>query len=195
MANSSIFKNPLNWIYEMFKKDTSKMLIFTGTAGWALSSLAQISAVIANPKISPEKKSFLIPQEFMDAVVNVGAFFCITMFTKKLISKMASTGKIAPQKVRDYLNKNKDIFKDKIGKAEFDLDEVLKKDAKFPAESYYTYKNFVTTVGTVGASVLSCNVVTPIIRNATASRVQKSYIDYRNSPDYPAQYRNPGMKI
>ena len=83
MHKSNIFQKSLEWIYQNFKKDTSKMLIFTGTAGWALSSFAQIIAIVVNPKISSEKKSFLIPQEFMDAVVNVGAFFGITMFAKK----------------------------------------------------------------------------------------------------------------
>lgn len=189
MLNSNIFQKSLEWIYQNFKKDTSKMLIFTGTAGWALSSIAQIIAVVANPKISPEKKSFLIPQEFMDAVVNIGAFFGITMFAKKTAARLCSTGKFAPKAVREYLNKNMTLYKDKIGKMGFDLDEVLKGDKKFPADSYYSYKNYVTTLGTVGASILSCNIVTPLIRNATASRVQKSYIERKNNP-YANPYKN-----
>lgn len=180
---NSLFQKSLEWIYNGFKKDTSKMLVLTGTAGWALSSLAQIAAILVNPKISKEKKSFLIPQEFMDAVVNVGAFFGITMFTKKAISRLCSTGKFAPQKVRDYLSKNKHLYQDKIGKMNFDLDTVLKGDNKFPQDSYYSYKNYVTTLGTIGASILSCNIVTPLIRNATASRVQKRYIDIKNNPE------------
>ena len=172
---SSFFKAPLNWIYENFKKDTSKMLVVTGTLGWALSSLAQMGAILFNSKIDFEQKSFLLPQEFLDAVFNVGAFFAITSLTKKSISKLASTGKIAPKKVREYLHKHKDLYGEKVGKFDFDLDEVLKGDAKFPKESYYTYKNYVTTLGTVGASVLSCNIVTPILSNSLAADVQKEY--------------------
>ena len=172
---SSFFRAPLNWIYENFKKDTSKMLVVTGTLGWALSSLAQMGAILFNPKIDFDQKSFLLPQEFLDAVFNVGAFFAITTLTKKSISKLASTGKIAPKKVREFLHKNKDLYGDKVGKYDFDLDEVLKKDAKFPKDSYYTYKNYVTTVGTVGASILSCNIVTPILSNSLAADVQKEY--------------------
>lgn len=195
--NKTIFQKPLDWVYKHFKKDTSKMLVLTGTAGWALSSLAQIVAILVNPEISKEKKSFLIPQEFMDAVVNVGAFFGITMFTKKLVSRLCSTGKFAPQAVRDYLNKHKDLYKDKIGKMSFDLDEVLKGDNKFPKDSYYSYKNYATTVGTIGASILSCNIVTPLIRNATASRVQKTYIDMKKNPEnYNYQTKSSGnLKI
>ena len=92
---------------------------------------------------------------------------------------MASTGKIAPQKVRDFLNKNKDLYGDKVGKLSLDLDKVLVNNSKFPTDSYYTYKNYVTTIGTVGASVLSSNIVTPIIRNAFASDMQKKYLNNR----------------
>lgn len=192
MLKNLLQKN-LNWIYNTFKNDTSKMLIVTGSLSWVLSSLAQMCGILANPKISKEKKSFLLPQEFMDGVVNVAAFLGITMVTKQGISKMASTGKIATQSVRDFLNKNS-IYKDKVGKLDFNLDRVLTENSELK-KSYDSYKNFVTTMGTIGASVLSCNIVTPLIRNATASRVQKNYIDMKNNPTYN-QYSNSGnMKI
>ena len=184
MAKSSLFKKPKEWIFETFKDDTSKMLIGTGTLGWILSSLAQLGAIASNPEISKEKKSFLLPQELMDAAVNVLGFFFITMFTKLCIKKMAKTGKIAPQKVRDFLNKNKDLYKDKIGKIDFNLDEVLasKPEYKEYYDSYKSYENFTAAMGTIGASILSCNIVTPLIRNKTASRVQQTYIDMKNNP-------------
>ena len=192
MLKTFIQKN-LNWIYNTFKNDTSKMLIVTGSLSWVLSSIAQMCGILANPKVSKEKKSFLLPQEFMDGVVNVAAFLGITMVTKKGIEKMASTGKIATKSVRDFLNKNS-IYRDKVGKLDFNLDKVLPENSEIK-KSYDSYKNFVTTMGTIGASVLSCNIVTPIIRNATASRVQKNYIDMKNNPAY-YQYSNSGdMKI
>ncbi len=189
----NFFQNCFNWICENFKKDTSKMLIVTGTLGWILSSLAQVFGILGNSKISSEKKSFLLPQEVMDAVVNVGAFFGITMFTKKVIAKMASTGKIAPQSVRDFLNKNS-ILKNKVGKFDFNVGDVLPKNSN-ELTSYESYKNFVTTMGTVGASILSCNIVTPLIRNATASRVQKRYIDMKNNPSVYTYNNSGNMRI
>lgn len=189
--NNSLLQKGMEWIYTNFKKNTAKMLIWTGVAGWGLSSLAQIVAIMINPKISKEQKSFLVPQEFLDAVVNVGSFFLVTQATKKMISKMASTGKVAPMRVRQYLNKHKDLYGDKIGKLDFDLDEVLKQKADFPKDSYYTYKNFITTVGTVGASVLSSNIITPVIRNYTASDVQKNILKKQSTP---TNYSG-GMKI
>lgn len=174
------FKSALNWIATHFRKDASKMLIWTGVAGWTLSSLAQISAVMFNPKLSKEQKSFLIPQEFADAAVNIGSFFLITQVAKKSMSKLFSTGKFAPQKVRTYLNKNKGLYGKKVGKLDFDLDEILKKDSLFPKDEYWACKNFGTTIATVGAGIVSSNIVTPIVRNNMASKMQKNYINNKD---------------
>ena len=177
------FKSVLNWIATHFRKDASKMLIWTGVASWSLSSLAQISAVLFNPKLDKEQKSFLIPQEFADAAVNIGSFFLITQVAKRSVSKLFSTGKFAPQKVRNYLNKNKDLYGKKVGKLDFDLDEVLKKDHLFPKEEYWACKNFGTTIATVGAGILSSNIVTPIVRNNMASKMQKNYINSKKQAE------------
>ena len=172
-----IFNSMLEWIAKNFRKDASKMLIFTGVAGWSLSSLAQICGILFNPEIPNEQKVYLIPQELADAAVNIGSFFLVTQMAKKTVSKLFSTGKFAPKEVRKFLDKNKDLYGKKIGKLDFDLDEVLKKTADFPKDSYYTCKNFGTTVATVGAGILSSNIITPIVRNNMASSMQKKYID------------------
>lgn len=184
------FKNLLNWIAKNFRKDASKMLIATGVAAWSLSSLAQITALIFNPKISNEQKSFLIPQEIADAAVNIGSFFLVTQVAKKSISKLFSTGKFAPQKVRTYLNKHKDLYNKKIGKLDFDLDEVLKQDRFFPKNEYYACKNFATTVATVGAGILSSNIITPLVRNEMATKMQKNYINNKKQ----AEIKQPEIK-
>ena len=175
---SSFFQKKLEWVYETFKADTSKMLIATGTMGWILSSAAQLYAIIKNKNIDTETKSFLYPQELMDAIVNIASFLGFTLVAKKGVSKLVSTGKFAPESVRNYLNKS--AYKDKVGKLDLDLDKVLKNTSV--ENSYTSYKNFVTTIGTIIASVISCNIITPFVRNKTASRVQKSYIDMKNNP-------------
>ena len=180
MANP--FSNVLKWVADKFSKDASKMLVFTGVAGWALSSAAQIFALMVNPKISKDQKSFLIPQEMADAVVNIGAFFLFTRVAQRMVGKLFSTGKIAPKEVRAYLEKHKAQFKDKVGKVDFDLDEVLKtsKD-NFPKKEYYSTKNFGTAVATVGAGVISSSIITPLLRNRTASKIQKNYRSYNEA--------------
>lgn len=191
----SIFKQPKEWIFNTFQDDTSKMIIGTGTLGWILSSVAQMGAIIANPKISSEKKSFLLPQEGMDALINICGFFFLTMLTKVGIQKLASTGKISSKTVREFLNKNK-LYKDKVGKIDFNLDEVLKNKPEYKDiyDNYCSYANYVTTLGTIGASVLSCNIITPILRNKTASRVQQTYIDMKRNPEAYG-YPSGNMKV
>ena len=183
-----MFKNGIEWVAKTFSKDNSKMLIWTGVAGWTLSSLAQISAVVFNPKISKEQKSFLIPLEFWDAAINIGCFFLVTQATKKTVSKLFRTGKFAPKSLRDHFEKNSDIYKNKIGKLDFDLDKIKKVDKDLPVDAYHKCKNVATTVATVAAGVLSSNIITPIIRNAMASRVQNRYIvkNHKNELSKPA---------
>ena len=95
---TSPFQKCLTWVYENFKRNTAKMLIWTGTAGWGLSSLAQVGAVLFNPKISKEQKGFLVPQEILDACVNIGSFFIITQSAKKLFQKWHQQGKLLRKK-------------------------------------------------------------------------------------------------
>ena len=186
-ALSNFIEKRFEWIYKTFKDDYSKMLIVTGALGWILSSAAQIAGIYANSEISDEKKSFLVPQEMMDGFINALAFIGITTIAKKGIEKMASTGKVAPLSVRKFLE-SKPELKEKVGKFDFNLDYVIPKNID-AYTSYKSYKNFITTVGTLGASVLSCNIVTPLIRNATASKVQKTYIDMKQNPS-AYQYYN-----
>ena len=168
----------LNYVAKKFSSDASKMLIRTGVAGWTLSSLAQIVALVVNPKIEHEQKGFLIPQEIYDAVVNVGAFFIITQATKKFTEKLFTTGKYTPQSVRAYIKQNPEIFKDKIGKLDFDLGKKLGDlGQKELLKKYKSVKNIGTTIATIGASIISTNIITPIIRNKMASRVQKGYLN------------------
>lgn len=200
----------LTWIADKFSKNASKMLIATGVVGWTLSSLAQIGAILFNPNISKEQKSFLIPQEFADALVNIGSFFAITQVTRMITSKLFSTGKFASNSVREFLNKNQHLYKDKIGKISFDIDQIIKSQPLFPKKEYYATKNFYTTLATVTAGIVSSNIVTPIVRNKMANKMHKNYVDMKKTeveqkpqvqqvqPAFKSAYslyRNTGMKI
>lgn len=181
----------LEFLYKKFSDNPAGMIIVTSVTGWALSSLAQIVAIALNPKIKEEQKVFLIPQEFNDALVNIGAFLLITQVTKKTVSNLFKTGKFAPKSVKEFLNKTPEL-KEKIGNLDLNLDEVLAKGNPEISRTYNTYKNFGTTVATIGAGVLAANVVTPVIRNKMASRVQKSYLTlYGPSKSGNKQRQNP----
>ena len=192
---SKPFQKCFEYIYKKFSENPAGMLITTSVIGWMLSSLAQIIAITVNPKIKEEQKVFLIPQEFNDALVNIGAFLLITQLTKKTATNLFTTGKFAPKCVKEYLNKTPEL-KSKVGKLDFNLDEVLANSTPEISKAYKTYKSFGTTVATIGAGVFAANVVTPLLRNKMASRVQKTYINTykpsgnKETTSVPAQVEN-----
>ena len=156
-------------LWNKYSKDPAKMLIVTGTSGWALSSAAQIFALLFNDKISAKEKTFLIPQEMFDAIVNIGSFYFVTQGVKKGMAKLVSTGKLAPKSIRTYLNNSP--FKDSVGKADFNIEKDLKGLVSFNEhmDTYTSFKNIATVGGSIAGSVLSCNVITPILRNNLAA--------------------------
>lgn len=174
---------PLNFVLKSiakkFKDDPSKMIIRTSVIGWAISSAAQIFAIAANQKIKKEQKGFLIPQELYDAVTNIAAYLLITMTTKRTVSKLFSSGKWTTKNIRGFLHKNAELYGKKVGNVDFDLGKVLENDKNLLHE-YETTKSFGTTAATIGAGIVSANIVTPLIRNKMASSIQKSYIKFNN---------------
>ena len=188
------FESTLQWVAKHFHEDASKMLIATGVLGWVLSSGAQIGAILVNKKISDKEKSFLLPQEIADALVNIGLFLAFTTVTKHTVSKLFSTGKWTTKNVRDFINKNPNIFKDKIGKIDYVLGDTLSKIAPALRSEHEVAKNLGTTLTTVGAGIIASNVITPVVRNNKAAKVQKKYINYKNNNPYPANYSG-NMKV
>ena len=131
-------------VYNATHKDAAKMLIGMGAVGFALSSLAQCFAIKINDKIDNKKKKFLLRQELADGAVNIGLFLALTRSVWKLSDKLLKNlGLLNIRNERGFLSK--DAIKEvKVG------------------------GRIVTT--TI-ASVLSCNVITPLIRNLIAGKI------------------------
>ncbi len=174
------FDRYLENIWNNYSKDLSKILIHTGTIGWALSSAAQITAILFNDKISAKEKTFLIPQETFDALVNIGSFYLLTTGIKNFSKKLVTTGKVLPKSIKDFMDKSP--FKTSYGKSNFDMEKEMKPLVSFePYKKQYTaFKNIFTTGATTAASVLSCNVITPILRNELASISHKTIVNRAN---------------
>ncbi len=75
-------------------KNQANMLIVTSAIGWFLSSLGQIAAILCNDKIPQKEKSFLIPQEAFDGIVNIATFLSVTFLAKQKVAKMIDKGQI-----------------------------------------------------------------------------------------------------
>ena len=150
-----------------------------------LSALAQICAVAFNDKISKEQKSFLIPQEMADAAINIISFYLITSSFKNLASKLVSTGKLSTSKIRNYVKSKVANPSEYIGK----LSTNIAKDFPEINGDYKAFKNGVDVVASTVGSIISCNIVTPVLRNQYAAQKQKEAIARMHSNESKEEIR------
>ena len=169
----TVFRNFKNTILTKYGPNPAKMLIYTGVLGWFLSSAAQVVAIAVNDKIPKEQKMFLIPQEISDGAINVLSFFLVTSAIKNFASKLVSTGKLANPKIRKFLNETGLDVKKGLGQTKFNIEKLANYDQK--KEDYKSFKNGIDVIGMTLGSILSCNIITPILRNKVAAdRQQKT---------------------
>ena len=180
MVKPSLFMKAKDYIAGRYGDDIGKMLVHTGVIGWILSSAAQVAAIVINDKIPKEQKMFLIPQEIADAGVNIASFYLITNCFKSFASKLVKAGKWAPKSVREFLNASSKL-KEKVGKVGFDILKDVKNIPEKIAKDYKFFEDGVDVVATTVGSVLSCNIVTPLLRNRFASDRQKTGIARMNA--------------
>lgn len=170
----------VNWVARHYGDNVGKMLVHTGVIGWILSSAAQVTAILINDKLSKKDKLYMVPQEIADAAVNILSFYLITQTFKGLGSKLVNSGRWLPAFVRNFLTGNN---VQNVGKKGFDVitqgnlsHEVMKK--------FTNFRDGMDVIFTTAGSVLSCNIVTPIIRNEIAANRQKKAIaDFDKTPE------------
>ena len=179
----------LTHIYKHYGENPGEMLLHTGTVGWIMSCAAQLLAIVFNEKIAPEQKTFLIPQELGDGLINIVSFYCLTSSVKNICSKGVLNGKIANKAIKNYLTKHN--LNKNIGKIDFDI----KKTANFSEvkDEFVSFKNGVDILASTAGSILSCNIVTPILRNEFASRQQKSANEILNTQKEEKLNKNSSM--
>lgn len=179
MHKPAFFKSMLNSIAKAYGEHPGKMLVHTGVIGWLLSSAAQVCAIVINDKIPKEQKMFMIPQEVADAAVNIASFYLITQSVKSVALKLVNSGRLLPKAVKDFLT-HKGVA-EKLGKAGFDVYE-SKLLTPSGIKRLNSFKNGVDVIATTIGSIVSCNIVTPVIRNQIAAHRQKKNIERMNNP-------------
>lgn len=174
-----------------FGEDPGKMLLHTGTLGWILSSLAQVMAVVLNDKIPKKQKTFLIPQEIADAGINICSFYIFTNSFTKLANKMVSTGKWRTPAIDAFLKKYN--LKKHIGSYDFNIKDLANFD-----EIKSSYKAIASgnaiAASTIG-SIISCNLVTPILRNKFAAHKQQQAIARMEAAEQSAFVPQRGISL
>ena len=188
-----LFDSFKNTVLTKFGPNPAKMLIYTGVLGWFLSSAAQVVAIAVNDNISKEQKSFLIPQEIGDGAINVLSFLLVTSAIKKLGSNLVSTGKLATPEIREFLKKS-ELGKKVVGDTKFNIEKLS--NFSDIAQEYVPFKNGVDVISATVGSILSCNLITPVLRNKYAADRQHNTIMAMNKQvKYPKgismdEYRN-----
>lgn len=208
----NMFAKAKTALFNAYKFDTSKMLLWTGTIGWVLSAAGQIAGIAFNKKISKKEKEFLVPQEVADAIINITCFFVLTKKVQNFAKKLVARGKIiTPEIVKKCkelgiqyekeAGKGKPNIAEEIQKRLSDLNGVLNANknekVKFNLSAVQktliekeknnlvdfnnrTYSSFEGGVGVIGSligSVVSGNIITPMLRNPMASYKQKSALE------------------
>lgn len=198
---SKLFENFKNTVLTKFGPNPAKMLIYTGVLGWFLSSVAQIGAIAVNDKIPKEQKMFLIPQEIGDGTINVLSFLVVTSAIKGYASRLVSSGKLANKPIRDFLvhsgintvnKKGYKVPKD-FDFSKFNIEEMANYDQIKP--QYKSFKNGVDVIAMNVGSILSCNIITPILRNKYATSRQKKSLNELNVMNNPKVKTPTGISM
>lgn len=159
--------------------DPGKMLLIVGALGWLFSSAAQVAAIMVNNKIPEDQKKFLIPQEIADGVVNVASFLILTESCTKLGKYLVNSGKLITPEISKFLERPE--IKSEIAKKGKDfrigsLPQLKELGGKFDEKFSPKYNEFATGItfiaSTIG-SIISCNLITPYLRNKIGAHFQK----------------------
>lgn len=191
MSKASLFNGFKNFVAKHYGSNTGKMLIHTGVIGWILSSAAQVVAIVINDKIPKEQKMYLIPQEIADAAVNIVSFYAITQTFSSVAKRLVTSGKLLPKSVKDWMSVKGLLGK--IGKSNSNIYNAgLSAAAKKRLD---IFKEGIDVIGTTAGSILSCNIVTPIVRNEIAANRQKNSIAKMHSDtNVVSNVNNPNSK-
>ena len=165
------WNNLKNYLYKKYGKESGKMIVHLGVATWILASAAQVGAVIFNDKIPKAQKKFLVPQEIADGAINILAFYTVTNSLKNIAGRLVLTGKWTNRPIREFV-KNNPIQRINLGDSDVNLSKIYANRDDF-SQIYSPFKNGMDMAATTLGSVLSCNIIAPLVRNPIGAMEQK----------------------
>ena len=171
---STKFMGLKNYLYKHYGEEPGKMLVHTGVLSWTLSAAAQVMAIVFNDKISKKEKLFLIPQECADAGINILSFYLVTNAFTNFGTKLVKTGKLTTPLIDKYIKDNKIKENEKITT---DISPKMPPDV---LNEFKSLKSGISVLTNTVGSILSCNILTPILRNEYAARKQKEILTKEN---------------
>lgn len=179
----SLLTNTFEKICRLGMNNRADFLKITCVTGLILSCLAQTCAIIFNPKIEKKEKNFLIPQELADGVLNSGLFWFFTSNASDIAKKLVLTKKIMPTGLENIFKNFQQKGKN-IQEMEKSFLNFLEKSGDINAMK--AGKTLLGGAGLIGmflGSIISVNIITPLIRNKIASKIQQTRMNKLNIYD------------
>lgn len=165
----NIFKKALTSLYEKFAKNdnTARLIIVASTGCMILASIANLIGISIDKKTTKKEKLFLLPQEAADGVLNIGLYYFCSEAMRKAAVKAVDSGKI--------------LFKD-----------VAKNSPEF-----IKGREGVALVASIIGSIVSSNIITPIIRNAIGAKARSKMLEKtgKTAPETPEYIVRPMPKV
>ncbi|MDD3420510.1 MAG: hypothetical protein PHE78_07945 [Candidatus Gastranaerophilales bacterium] len=183
------FEKIVKWSIDA-TKDKAKLQNITGTIAWGVSCLAYVGAIAINQNVPSDQKKFLIPQELADGAINVGLFFSMTAYAKKLANKNLMAGKILPKDLKNEILAIKQKHGNKMNLQEIEK-HLSPKSLERMGHFKVTYPLLVSLTG----SAIASNIVTPVVRNIVASKIQDKAIERQNLKQSPSPLSSPQNEI
>ncbi len=196
-------KNISEFVYKHLEQGSGAMILMTSMLGIAMSSVAQTFAILLNDKYSISQKAFMAPQELTEGCITVLSMFLITKPIQKLTKQYTKMGKILSKDLVKYAEKNGLLSK--RGKFDFDFAESIKSiikgvensdkfirsseadktkmlsEHKDALHSFQSLEDSTSAITTTAGSILSTALISPLLRNYSASYYQKINMDYYNN--------------
>lgn len=170
MSLKKIFESGKTFLYNQFSEGGGNMLIWMGALGWFTAAIAQIVVLNVNKKIPKQEKGFLIKQEVADGAVNCGMYLGFTKLVQMGVNWGLEKGKITTDTIKPIVEKAaKDKKIDLTKHLEKSNISDLLKDKACDLAKFKKFKNGVDIFTNLIASVIACNIVTPLARNYIAS--------------------------
>lgn len=200
MDKTSFVKTIVNKAYQNFSQNPGSFLLWAGIIGWIASCVSQTVAIVSNDKISDKQKKFLIPQEITDGIVNTLLFAFFTRSLTKFGEKLVHNGKIATKTLAELYKttevdgrtiasaiKTEKNFN--IGKAVNMIDPTEAKGGI--SKIYWPFATGVIFAFSTLGSIISCDAVTPFVRNKIASYRQKQALEKDKLQKEPVMLPEP----
>jgi hypothetical protein len=204
-------KSVNNFIYKYFCQDSGKMILITSILGMGLSCIAQSAAILNNKEYSFSQKLFMVPQEIVEFFVSAFSIMAVTTPLKKFASKLTKTGKVLTKDLKKYAEDNnlmgkvgdKDFnfaeevnnimqkieLSDKFIKSGMAEKESMLKPHKENLKKHEVFSDSASAIAATTGGVISVSILSPMLRNAVASKFHKVGMDKINSlPDYDIDY-------